>query len=95
MRSVDLGEGFPTHICLQNLASIQPRTYALSDASYGFFPAFSSRQRAQDFLSNNPAAPAVRALTAAEAASLVEDGVDLTDNQARIFPLRSVLIYFF
>ena len=61
--------------------------YALSDASYGFFPAFSSRQRAQDFLSNNPAAPAVRALTAAEAASLVEDGVDLTDNQARIFSL--------
>ena len=61
--------------------------YALSDASYGFFPAFSSRQRAQDFLSNNPAAPAVRALTAAETASLVEDGVDLTDNQARIFSL--------
>ena len=53
---VDLGESFPTHIYLQNLASIQP-------------------------------APAVRALTAAEAASLVEDGIDLTDNQARIFSL--------
>ena len=29
----------------------------------------------------------MRALTAAEADSLVEDGVDLTDNQARIFSL--------
>ena len=59
--------------------------FALADASYGFFPAFSSRQRAQDFLSNNPAAPAVRALSAAEAAILVNDGVELSDNQARIF----------
>jgi len=69
--------------------------YALADASYGFFPAFSSRPRAQDFLSNNPAAPAVRALSAAEAATLVEDGFELTDNQARIFSLAFSTDIFF
>ena len=31
---VDLGESFPTHICLQNLASIQPRIAAVSLAEF-------------------------------------------------------------
>ena len=33
MHFVDLGESFPTRICLQNLASIQPRTIVRSTAA--------------------------------------------------------------
>ena len=33
---VDLGESFPTHIYLQNLASIQPRTSLLKFEGGGF-----------------------------------------------------------
>ena len=61
--------------------------WAVEDASEKNIPAQGVRPRARAFINENPNNRYVRQLTAQEVAEIDSDGIDITDNQAKIFAL--------